>query len=48
MLFPICKFEKLRRKYSKKTDRNLTSIISDPLSMEMLNNPEKYILPKRN
>ncbi|KZY31993.1 hypothetical protein A3754_13685 [Alcanivorax sp. HI0083] len=42
------KFEKLRRKFSKKTDRNLTSIISDPLSMDMLNNPDKYILPERN
>ncbi|MED5387283.1 MAG: hypothetical protein VX793_00400 [Pseudomonadota bacterium] len=42
------KFEKLRRKFSKHTDRNLTSIISDPLSMDMLNNPDKYVLPKRN
>jgi len=42
------KFEKLRRKFSKQTDRNLTSIISDPLSMDMLNNPEKYVLPERN
>ena len=41
------KFEKLRRKFSKQTDRNLTSIISDPLSMDMLNNPEKYVLPER-
>ncbi|MCG8393903.1 MAG: hypothetical protein MI745_12545 [Pseudomonadales bacterium] len=41
------KFEKLRRKYSKKTDRNLTSILSDPLSMDKLNNPEKYVLPER-
>lgn len=41
------KFEKLRRKFSKHTDRNLTSIISDPLSMDMLNNPEKYVLPER-
>ena len=41
------KFEKLRRKFSKQTDRNLTSIISEPLSMDMLNNPEKYVLPER-
>jgi tetratricopeptide (TPR) repeat protein len=41
------KFEKLRRKFSKQTDRNLTSIISEPLSMDMLNNPGKYVLPER-
>lgn len=42
------KFEKLRRKFSKKTDRNLTSVLSDPLTMDMLNNPDQYILPERN
>ena len=42
------KFEKLRRKFSKKTDRNLTSVLSEPLTMDMLNNPENYVLPERN
>lgn len=41
------KFEKARRKFSKATDRNLTSVLTPPLTMEMLNNPEKYKLPER-
>ena len=41
------KFEKLRRKFSKKTDRNLTSVLTDPLTMDMLKNPENYVLPER-
>lgn len=39
------KFEKARRKFSKATDRNLTNILTPALTMEMLNNPDKYILP---
>ena len=42
------KFEKARRKFSKATDRNLTSVLTPPLTMEMLNNPDKYKLPERN
>ena len=41
------KFEKARRKFSKATDRNLTSVLTPPLTMDMLNNPEKYKLPER-
>ncbi|MDX1804840.1 MAG: hypothetical protein R3292_12225 [Alcanivorax sp.] len=41
------KFEKLRRKFSKVTDRNLTSVLSDPITMDMLNHPEKYKLPEK-
>lgn len=41
------KFEKARRKFSKATDRNLTSVLTPPLTMEMLNNPDKYKLPER-
>lgn len=42
------KFEKLRRKFSKKTDRNLTRLGPDnQLTMDMLENPEKYVLPER-
>lgn len=40
-------FEKQRRKFSEVTDRNLTSVISEPLSMDKLNNPEKYKLPEK-
>jgi len=38
------KFEKARRKFSKKTDRNLTSVLTPSLTMEMLENPDKYVL----
>ena len=41
------KFEKARRKFSKATDRNLTSVLTPPLTMDMLNNPDKYVLPKQ-
>ncbi|MFN3713293.1 MAG: hypothetical protein ACK4SX_06525 [Alcanivoracaceae bacterium] len=41
------KFEKDRRRFSRVTDRNLTSIVSPVLTMEMLNNPENYRLPER-
>ncbi|MDF1780238.1 MAG: hypothetical protein P1U67_02975 [Alcanivoracaceae bacterium] len=42
------KFEKARRKFSKATDRNLTSVLTPPLTMDMLNNPDKYKLPEAN
>ena len=42
------KFEKARRKFSKATDRNLTSVLTPPLTMDMLNNPDKYKLPEEN
>tara|TARA_R110002073_G_scaffold2938_4_gene19330 strand:- start:106890 stop:108119 length:1230 start_codon:yes stop_codon:yes gene_type:complete len=38
------KFEKARRKFSKATDRNLTSVLTPSLTMDMLENPDKYIL----
>lgn len=41
------KFEKARRIFSKVTDRNLTSVLTPPLTMDMLRNPEKYKLPPR-
>lgn len=41
------KFEKARRKFSKATDRNLTSVLTPPMTMDMLNNPDKYKLPER-
>lgn len=40
------KFEKARRKFSKATDRNLTSVLTPALNMDMLENPDKYVLPK--
>ena len=41
------KFEKARRKFSKATDRNLTSVLTPPLSIDMLENPDKYKLADR-
>ena len=41
------KFEKARRKFSKATDRNLTSVLTPPLSIDMLENPDKYKLAER-
>ena len=40
-------FEKARRTFSKHTDRNLTSVISGPLTTDMLENPDDYVLPER-
>lgn len=37
-------FEKDRFGFMRKTDRNLTSILTPPLNMDMLKNPEKYDL----
>jgi hypothetical protein len=42
------KFEKDRRKLIRATDRNLSSVNSPTLTMDMLENPEKYKLPERN
>jgi hypothetical protein len=41
------KFEKDRRRFSRVTDRNLTNILSPVLTMDMLENPEKYKLAER-
>ena len=41
------KFEKARRKFAKATDRNLTSVLTPPLTMDMLENPDKYKLEER-
>lgn len=38
------KFEKARRKFSKATDRNLTSVLTPSLTMDMLENRDKYVL----
>lgn len=37
-------FERSRRLFSHITDRNLTSVLLPPLTMDMLENPENYIL----
>lgn len=37
-------FEKDRFGFMRKTDRNLTSVLTPPLNMDMLKNPEKYDL----
>ena len=42
------KFEKDRRKLIRATDRNLTNVTSPPLTMDMLENPDKYKLPERD
>lgn len=39
-------FDKARREFARETDRNLTSVLTSPLNMDMLNNPEKYRLPE--
>lgn len=39
------RFERDRRQFSRITDRNLTSLRLPPLTLEMLENPERYILP---
>ena len=41
------KFEKDRRKLIRTTDRNLSSVNSPTLTMDMLENPDKYKLPER-
>ena len=41
------KFEKDRRKFIRATDRNLTNVRAPVLTMEMLDNPDKYKLPER-
>jgi hypothetical protein len=40
-------FEKDRFGFMRKTDRNLTSVLTPPFNMDMLKNPDKYKLPKR-
>ncbi|MEE4250419.1 MAG: hypothetical protein V2I38_07500 [Alcanivoracaceae bacterium] len=42
------KFEKDRRKLIRTTDRNLSSVNSPTLTMDMLENPDKYKLPARD
>jgi len=41
-------FEKDRRKFIRTTDRNLTNVRAPMLTMDMLDNPDKYKLPERN
>lgn len=41
------KFEKDRRKFIRATDRNLTNVRAPVLTMDMLDNPDKYKLPER-
>ena len=41
------KFEKDRRKFIRATDRNLTNVRAPALTMDMLDNPDKYKLPER-
>jgi hypothetical protein len=38
-------FERQRRRFSRVTDRNLTNVLTAPLTMEMMEHPEKYALP---
>lgn len=38
-------FERQRRRFSRTTDHNLTNVLSPPLTMDMMENPEKYRLP---
>lgn len=40
-------FDKARRDFARITDRNLTSVLTPPLNMDMLNHPEKYKLPEK-
>lgn len=40
-------FDKARRDFAHITDRNLTSVLTPPLNMDMLNNPGKYKLPEK-
>lgn len=40
------RFEKARRKFIKITDRNLTNVTSQPLTLQMLENPDDYALPE--